>query len=233
MQNISITFQSQKLSIPLNYQYGIQSLIYNLLGKDWHDSGVFYGERKYKLFTFSSLRGKKKIANGKITFEDLIYLDVRGVRDDFCTDLRLALDTANDLTLLGQNLFVKSVKCNYHQIDTDTICVKMLSPLTIHKTENGKTFYYTPLDSEFSKEIDLNFRRKYAAFTGRNLDDAIKIVPVNVGVKDKYVTTFKNTRITAWRGEYQLFGKQEYLNFLYYCGLGARNSEGFGMFELI
>ncbi|WP_349814269.1 CRISPR-associated endoribonuclease Cas6 [Thomasclavelia cocleata] len=39
--------------------------------------------------------------------------------------------------------------------------------------------------------------------------------------------------MTAWHGTYLLQGKKEYLEFLYYIGLGEKTSQGFGMFEVI
>lgn len=109
----------------------------------------------------------------------------------------------------------------------------MLSSLTVYCTENGKSKFYTPLDKEFSEQINQNFQRKYAAFTGNMPTSDIRILPLHVSGSDKYVTNFKGIHITAWRGEYQLFGNLEYLQFLYYCGLGAKNSNGFGMFEVL
>lgn len=63
-------------------------------------------------------------------------------------------------------------------------------------------------------------------------EDRIILTPIDVNLKDKYVTKFKDTYITAWRGDYILEGSKEYINFLYYTGLGAKNSEGFGMFSI-
>ena len=75
-------------------------------------------------------------------------------------------------------------------------------------------------------------KKKYEAYYGITSEDiTIKLVSVNE--KDKYVTKYKNTYITAWHGIYILQGKKEYLEFLYYTGLGEKTSQGFGMFEVI
>ena len=237
MKNISITFSAPALSIPINYHHEVQSLIYRLLssenGINWHDCGAAYGSRQYKLFTFSSLRGHKKIAEGRINFERLVYLDVRSVREDFCDALLKALKQNPPLILCGQPLAIESLKTGGALITADDLQIKMLSPLTLHQTdEAGVTYYYTPLDVEFAGQINENFRRKYIAFSEEEPSGGIKIIPSRVSARDKYVTTYKGIHITAWRGEYQLLGRPEYLNFLYYCGVGARNSEGFGMFEI-
>ncbi len=106
-----------------------------------------------------------------------------------------------------------------------------------------KTYYYSPFDAEFSDKLNNNFIDKYTAFTGNLPDGNIRIVPQKIKPADKYVTHYRKIDaetkeeieiiINAWRGIYILSGKPEHLNFLYYCGLGARNSAGFGMFEVI
>ena len=239
MKQISIAFSAPGLTIPFNYHHEVQSLLYHLLRDDkegqWHDNSLTYGaSRHYKLFTFSSLRGPKKIVNSRLCFERLVYLDVRSVRDDFSEALLKALQQKPPLLLFGQPLTPDSVKTGGILITADDLQIKMLSPLTVHKTdETGKTYYYTPLDLEFSEKINENFRRKYTAFSGEEPSAGIKIIPGKISTGDKYVTTYKGIHITAWRGKYWLTGCAEYLNFLYYCGLGARNLDGFGMFEVL
>ena len=57
-------------------------------------------------------------------------------------------------------------------------------------------------------------------------------MPLKVGRRDKYVTKYKGFYLSAWLGEYQLTGPRKNLDFLYQTGLGCRNSQGFGMFEI-
>jgi CRISPR-associated endoribonuclease Cas6 len=118
----------------------------------------------------------------------------------------------------------------------------MLSPLTVHKTgDGGRTNYLDPLDTDFQEEINRNFERKYYAFYREYPAARITINVTSVAARDKYVTLYKRAEkpgekdiyITGWRGEYELSGEPGHLSFLYYCGLGARNSDGFGMFEPI
>jgi CRISPR-associated endoribonuclease Cas6 len=162
----------------------------------------------------------------------MIFLDVRSIRENFCSSLLKALGSNIVLRLFNKPMVIHSVEWHDRTLATSTLNIKMLSPLTVHKTEDAKTYYYTPLDNDFAEAINQNFIRKYTAFAGEAPTNGIKISPIHVGARDKYVTTFKGTHITGWRGEYKLSGSPEYLNFLYYCGLGARNSNGFGMFEL-
>ena len=58
------------------------------------------------------------------------------------------------------------------------------------------------------------------------------IETVQFSEKDKYVTNYKGFYISGWYGTYRLKGKRKYLDFLYQTGIGDRNSQGFGMFDL-
>lgn len=49
----------------------------------------------------------------------------------------------------------------------------------------------------------------------------------------KMVTKYQGHYIIAWYGEYILSGKRKYLDFLYQVGIGAKNSQGFGMIEML
>ncbi|MBQ8166545.1 MAG: CRISPR-associated endoribonuclease Cas6, partial [Lachnospiraceae bacterium] len=61
---------------------------------------------------------------------------------------------------------------------------------------------------------------------------AVRLEPIKVTQKDKYVTKYKGIYVSGWKGIYQLSGEAKYLDFLYQTGLGAKNAQGFGMFEI-
>ena len=61
----------------------------------------------------------------------------------------------------------------------------------------------------------------------------IEITNTAISHSDKVVTTLKGIYITGWKGNYILNGSPDYLTFLYNCGIGNKNSQGFGLFELI
>lgn len=247
MKSISIAFNAPSVTIPLGYHHQLQALIYDLLrrggGEAMHEDSLDFGLRQYKLFTFSSLRGGKVLSGRKsLSFDNSAFLDVRSVRPEFCEALLSGLSADAPLHLFGQSLTVRSIKTKDAPITESKLRIKMLSPLTVHKTGlDGFSEYLGPLDPGFSEEVNSNFARKYYAFTGEEPTSNIAIKAMAVGARDKYLTLYKRVGqpggkdiyITGWRGEYELSGRVEYLNFLYYCGLGARNSDGFGLFEMI
>ncbi len=245
MKSIYIVLEAASLSIPLSYHHQVQSLIYSMLanggGGQLHERSFDFGLHKYKLFTFSSLRGSRVLSDKKMLyFKRYIYLDIRSIRSDFCEYLLKGLESGEDVKLFNKSLKIASVKTSDYVVTESKIRIKMLSPLTLHKTlADGYTYYINPLDADFNQYINDNFYRKYSAFYGNEPSGKIGIKTVKVGSGDRYLTLYKKGNgskdiyITAWRGEYELSAAPEYLNFLYYCGIGAGNSEGFGMFEIL
>ncbi|WP_285815735.1 CRISPR-associated endoribonuclease Cas6 [Thomasclavelia cocleata] len=233
---------NKPLKLKLNYHEDIQRFIYLLFTKENKEYAQFlhnqgYGEiKKYKLFTFSKLYSPKRtIKNHEIIFEDMLILNIAGVDTNFDQYLLNTLNNYTNFKLQDQNIILKKYqifKYNYNK----QIKIKLLSPIVIRKTylkENKKkTYYFNPLEKDFTERINNLFKKKYEAYYGITSEDiTIKLVSVNE--KDKYVTKYKNTYITAWHGTYLLQGKKEYLEFLYYIGLGEKTSQGFGMFEVI
>lgn len=241
MKTLSVSFNAPSVKIPFGYHHQVQSLIYNILRQGGEDKLHDGGFGCYKLFTFSQLRGgRANAADKSVCFESAAYLDIRSVSDEFCRCLLNGLQANRELKLFGQPLSVRSVEVNEKVITDNRLSIKMLSPLTVHLTaENGFTEYLNPLDADFHDRINRNFERKYFAFFGENPAGEISLNPIAVGSRDKCITLYKKAArqnekdiyIEAWKGKYELSGKPKHLNFLYYCGLGEKNSSGFGMFE--
>ena len=61
----------------------------------------------------------------------------------------------------------------------------------------------------------------------------IQIKPYGNKEPKKLVTKYKGGFINAWFGDYELSGERKYLDFLFQTGLGGKNAQGFGMFEVI
>ncbi len=225
------------LTLPINYQHILQSVLYRLMGNadmtDLHDGGADYRGRKYKLFTFGPLKGKYKVQNRQITFFDEVSFEFR------CVDKAVASKVAGGIVLygisFGDNHFSDiDVKSSDISINQDEIDIRMVSPITVYSTdEERKTHYYSPSMDEFAEAIGMNFARKYEAYTGTPPQEEVTVSCVAVGEKDKRLTRYKGFIIEGYLGDYKLKGTPEALTFLYNTGLGSKNSQGFGMFERI
>lgn len=235
---IKIHIHSDKeLTLPLGHHHIQQAVVYSLLSDGdgnaaLHDTGYSYGQRQYKLFTFGPLYGKHTIRDGRITYQE-----------DFSFETRF-LNSENTDNIL-KNIKEKGVRFGdhvYHDVEAEVedtiiqderIVVKMLSPICVYTTnpETKHTSFITPYQDAFSDAIIQNFARKYTAAFGKLPPQGMLFNPCKVG--NKYLTRYKSLIIEAYWGIYLIAGDPFSLTFLYNTGVGAKNSQGFGMFEVI
>jgi len=235
---------SNTITLPLSYHHILQGCIYRILSSNpnyasfLHNKGYFGGNSAFKLFTFGLLDGRCRIQGKEITFLDFIHWEIRSADIDFCQILIDCLKSKEAIYFKNQPALIDSIECVQPMITADSLDIKMLSPIVLHhsvKTPEGtKTIYHTPLENDFSKYINDNFEKKYYAACQTKPPSKVYIETLSVGAKDKYVTRFKNQiYITGWKGFYKLNGNPDCLLFLYETGLGSKNSQGFGMFEVL
>ena len=111
----------------------------------------------------------------------------------------------------------------------------MKSPLTVYSTDRefGRIYYFNPEEKEFYERINENFYRKYEAYYGVRPFSPIQMEKIEEIPARKLVTRYQGVYITGWYGTYELRGERKYLDFLYQAGLGSKNAQGFGMFEVM
>ena len=246
--HIILEFSSNGLfSLPLSHHHIIQGFIYNQLRNNpdyssfLHNTGFQYGntERTFKMFTFSNLQGRYQIIGNKICFYENFKLEISSIDSTFCNILINAMIFNKNLEIAYQPVKLEQLIINDNRIEQNSIKIQMFSPVTIHQTffdENNskKTLYLSPDHNDFCEAINQNFHRKYQAYYGIESTDNLTIEPIDFSQKNKYVTRFKNEIIIiGWNGQFQLNASCETLNFLYQCGLGSKNSQGFGLFNLL
>ena len=233
--------QGQELVLPNSYHHILQSIIYTALdispefGQKLHNEGYKITNRSYKLFTFSEISGKYRISNGFIIFYEDVHFEVSSVDPYFIKTLKSGL-LEKGITY-GHHHFDKlMLEVSDDTIEESSIKIKMISPITVYATDiyTNETEYFSPKDSSFSEYINDNFKRKYEAYCETIPTSNIKIELLkDFTPKLKVITKYHDMYIEAWRGQYVLTGERKYLDFLYQVGLGAKNSQGFGMFEVL
>jgi CRISPR-associated endoribonuclease Cas6 len=103
---------------------------------------------------------------------------------------------------------------------------------TIEKEDGKKiTQYFFPEDPEFKDLVKENIRKKYSVIKETDLNDfEFDIKPL--GYKKKIIK-YKNFVIKAVDGEFELKIQPKILETVYDAGIGAKNSQGFGMIKII
>lgn len=237
---ISVTFKKDKIVLPIATSETVQGLIYHALSRDSfyskqvHDEGNEFLKRKFKLFNFSELKGKYKIENKNIVYISSAELEIRAT-DIYLIQLLFDYFSKNRFVRLGNNTVeVDDLRLLDEKIFSDRIVLRTLSPITAYITEaNGHTVYFSPEDEEFYSAVCANAKRKWLSYGGDERDFALEISPCEGTRFIKRATRFKDTFITAWHGAFVLKGTPRVIDFLYNTGLGSKNSQGFGMFEII
>ena len=225
------------LTLPINYHHILQSIVYaNMKDSSYsslHEKAYEYNKREYKMFTFSELFGKYVIHDRKITFYGMVSFKVASPDNNLI--LTLADSFCEKGILYGNQLYQDiSVMEDSEVIDKTEAEIKMISPVCVYSTDigSGKTHFYEPGTKEFKHRLEENFRRKYTAFYGKEPLEIPTIEPKRILPKHKKVTDYKGMMITGWMGEYIITGNSDMLNFWADSGIGSKNAEGFGMFDI-
>jgi len=242
-----------KMELPMNYNNLIQAMIYTNLSEKLsdflHNHGFEYEKRTFKMFTFSRLSGKHRIHNirpgqCRIVFYSSFYFYLSSPFEQILQEFANKMVSGTPVNLNGNRFFLSSVQVLMPPVfDMNATPIKMLSPITIRSTHNEddreetqKTHYYSPLEEEFSQRIRLNLLKKYQAFSNRafDIDGAeFEIKPLYFSEEKNFnLVTYKGFIIEGYTGIYELTGSRELKQFAWDCGLGERNSQGFGMFDI-
>lgn len=229
-----LELHAPQLCLPLAYRHYIQSMIYNTLRQDpGYSAGLHDSASRFKLFTFGQLEGAYSIRDKQIFFKDRVSLEIRSVHDDLLLRLFYAFSQGSTVRLGSSLLTVSGVRLENSRILTDTLTVVTRSPIVAYITEeSGQTRFFSPKEAQFYTLVTTNAQRKWAAvYPEKATDFHFSITPASTSFR-KQVTCFKTTRITAWDGSFRLEGDPALLDLLYHTGLGAKSSQGFGMFSI-
>lgn len=242
---IRIEFSSKTgyVKLPISYNELVQGMLYKNLPKTFakflHDIGFFYNKRSFKLFTFSKIKAAyfRAYKDSKtIIFDSPIVIYISSSIPEITQSLGEYIIN-KEYVKLGQNLLsIESIEVLKSPIIYESsVNIQTLSPITVYKTavNDGKKFYrfYNPTEDEFKNLIKENIRKKFEIIKAKSLESfEFDIKPLRYKkVLDKY----KNFTIEGYEGEFILNIDPYILNVVYDSGLGAKNSQGFGMIEIM
>lgn len=232
----------EPLVLPINYNHILQGIIYNsatgtnrFFTKQLHDKGFKNSTNlndKFKLFSFSKIIGKYKVISKNIHFLNKIFFEIRSI-DAYFIHIIYESFLKNGIKFKDK-IFKPILKIEDKVITDNSIYIQTLSPIVaILKSDDKKTHYLTPLDNEYIQYLNNNFNKKYQSYYNNYPNTDLEIVIADVSYKDKCVTKFKGIYINAWNGKFYINSSPECLTFIYNVGLGCRNSQGFGLFNII
>ncbi|MCX7942670.1 MAG: CRISPR-associated endoribonuclease Cas6 [Dictyoglomaceae bacterium] len=239
--------EEKDIILPCHYNYYLQTLIYSTfssnIAKKLHDEGFLLGKRKFKLFTFSRILEKGKIIFKKdgtkfLNFGRKITFYFSSPIDDIVGNLGERAFRERDFIFYKNKVYVSHLEILLPPKIEDKVYIRMLSPLTVYSTflKNGSkiTHFYRPHEKEFSKLIEENAKKKSQIFhKDMYKEGSLNIKPYRFSLeKNRKIIIFKNTPIEGWTGIFELSGEPNLIRITYDAGIGSKNSEGFGMWEI-
>ncbi|HIH96926.1 MAG TPA: CRISPR-associated endoribonuclease Cas6 [Thermoplasmata archaeon] len=132
---------------------------------------------------------------------------------------------------------IEEIKIHQKPEIWDKMKVRMLSPVVVYSTlmtkeSKKKTYYYSPYEEEFVDLIDKNLRKKHKAFYKKEAR-ARKLKIGLMGKPKEKVLKYRDNIIKGGIRNFVLDGNKRLLKLAYDWGIGSKNSQGFGMFEVL
>jgi len=227
--------------LTIHYKHHVQSMLYRNISEELsrflHDYGFQVGKRRFKLFTFSDLIGKFRILRDtkEIKFAGPVYLYISSPLQRFVNELGTTILKRGYVYIDKTPFMVRGMEILKQPEIKNEHKIKTLSPITIYSTlytpDGGrKTYYYSPYEREFSTLASSNAIKKFFALKREKIDGYIELKPVRVEEK---ILKYKGTIIKGWKGIFIIRGSPKLIEIVYQAGIGSKNSQGFGMFEVV
>jgi CRISPR-associated endoribonuclease Cas6 len=241
--DITLHAPNETMRLPMHYNRLIQSAIYNNLGLELaeflHTQGFTYGQRSFKLFTFSRLMGEYRLdkAKNEIIFIKEVKLVVSSPLLQFCTSLLNCLLTSGSIRLGEERAEITGISADVPKVENEEIEIRCLSPVAVYSTflrpEGGKyTCYFQPGEGEFTRLIESNLRKKYEVFYQRTAPVG-ELKVKTLGRHRLNLIMYKETPIKGYSCRLKLTGHPELLQMGVDAGLGSKGSQGFGCIEMV
>ena len=234
-----LTLAGDRIILPINNRPLIHGLIYKALSADAeaferiHDARPAAGERLFKGFSFSDLKGKYTIQERSLVYTDTVSLEIRSIDPILIALLYHYFCVVSEASIGSALLQVAECRMADVHIRGNRILARSVSPVIAYQTgEDRHTRFYSPADDAFYELVTGNAERKARKFApDAPFDFSVSLSPA-ARVK-KQLSSFKGTILEGWYGEFLLQGEPRILDMLYQTGIGAKNPEGYGLFECV
>ncbi len=245
---IELTSRDGMMDFPIHYNREVQGMIYHnidrVLAERIHDEGAKVGKRSFKFFTFSRILGRFRRNGDRIAFEGSVKLHISSVHEEILQSLAEHLLRRPEVFMGKQDLQVQSIEVESLPELARPMRVRALSPITTYSTLQAgdgrkKTYYYAPAERDWEGQVLENLIRKARALKWPEAqieslaDGNAHIRPVRVSNRDQKIMKYRDTVIKGWSGIYELDLPEPFLLLAYDAGLGSKNSQGFGMVEVV
>ena len=246
--HITFSFTSPEISsirLPSANLHLFQSMLYSLLPHEkaaqLHDDGFNSDGRKMKLFAMGwpVASSRPQFGENTIILPLPIKLTVSTPMNELAADFSWGALGRDSIRIGNNRLICSSVEKHEYKITSDTVTIRTLSPITCYESteRSGRQYtkYFTPYGNGFQESVHANLIRKFKLLCPERSspDDSFTITPTGQ-VKER-VSMFEKGGlfpVKGWWGKFRLKGNKELLQAALDCGIGAKNSSGWGCITL-
>jgi len=207
-----------------------------------HNEAISFEKRRFRFFTFSRLIGSYRLKEKKIEFSGPVKLYIGTIHKVVLQSLVENLLKSPSVKLGESSCEIQSIEIEPIPTSNGPTLVRTLSPITIYSTLKGedgkkKTYYYSPFEKDWEGKLLDNLRRKAKALGWDeekiSLLNSAYIRPAKVSKKNLQIVYYRDTVVKAWSGLYEISLPEPFFSLVYDSGLGAKNSQGFGMLQIV
>ena len=235
---LKINLSSTKANylIPFNYNHILSAIIYRKIA-DLDLAAKLHFSKDFKFFTFSQIYFSdwKRIKQGIISKDGKFSFYISSPNDNLIKSLVEGHLENTEVDFKGTKLLVEQIELLKKPEFKEKMKMRTMSPVSasIKREIDGKLKIWDlgPGDERFYESVQKNLVNKYVSFYGDF--DGSKWVRLRPDMK-----TAKRRRIEikgdfhrGYMMEFEMEADARLLEFAYDCGLGERNSMGFGMVE--
>ncbi len=235
---INLSSQIGNYLIPYNYNHILSAIIYRKIS-DLDLASKLHFSRDFKFFTFSQIYVPKfKLTKrGVLSRDGKLEFYVSSPNDDLIKSLVEGHLENSEVDFKGDKLIVEQIELLKKPIFTECMKMKTMSPVMarIKREVDGKLKIWDlgPGDERFYESVQKNLINKYVKFYGDfDGDRWLRIRPDMKSAKRRRID-IKGNFHRGFMMDFEIEADQRLLEFAYDCGLGEKNSMGFGMVDII
>jgi CRISPR-associated endoribonuclease Cas6 len=211
-------------------------MLYNLMIGAEPELKHLHDSKEFKYFTFSRLEvpRRRALSQGLVLLSDDAYLWVSSPDDRLVRLLGKRMLESQELSIASVNFSIAGIDLLAPLDSMGDEQFTTMSPIVLRTVrEDGgtkRTWDLSPDDDEFAGNLIKNLERKYATYTGEASKGITEVTEIS-NCHSKRIE-IDGIYHRAHMMDISMRGPPEVLKFAYDCGLGEKNSMGFGMVRL-
>ena len=237
---------NSSIRVPSANLHLFQSLIYKILPENLaaflHSEGYPVDGKRLKLFAMSwpIASGMPQFERKTISFPLPIKLVISTPVTDTLDGVAGGVLAAQELRVGNNVICCERIEAVQQRVKGESVQLQTLSPITCYeqmeRNDKPYTVYFNPRQPDFSLSVHNNLVRKFRAlYPDRPVPEGSVVVHF-MGEPKERIARFSpemSFPIKGWAGRLKLEGPQELLQIGVDCGLGAKNSGGWGCVEVL